>query len=64
MGARELSEQLIIDVARYKEHRDCKTLVCFTYDPEGHIKNPRGVENDLEKFSTSELKVIAIISPQ
>ncbi len=44
-AAKEISEELIIDAARYKTHPDCKTLVCLVYDP-NYIKNPRGVERD------------------
>ncbi|MBO1055544.1 MAG: hypothetical protein HEQ27_03030 [Dolichospermum sp. JUN01] len=46
---KEVGEQLIIDITRYKSHPDCKTLICFVYDPERKIKNPRGLENDLSK---------------
>ncbi|MGB8955576.1 MAG: hypothetical protein WCC10_09390 [Tumebacillaceae bacterium] len=49
MKAKDLGEQLIIDIERYKVHPDCKTLVCFVYDPEGYIANPRGIENDLNR---------------
>src|SRR4030042_1157543 len=41
---RGIGEQLIIDIAKYKEHPDCETLVCFIYDPEGLISNPSGLE--------------------
>lgn len=41
-----VGEQLIIDMKRYQTHPDCKTLVCFVYDPNGHIKNPTALEND------------------
>lgn len=34
LSAKELGEQLIIDIARYKSHPNCKNLVCFVYDPE------------------------------
>lgn len=61
-GAKEVSDELIVDATRYKEHGNCKTLVCFIYDPEGQIKNPRGIESDLAKLSDSRLRVIAIIS--
>ena len=63
LGPKEVSEQLIIDAARYKTHPDCKTLVCFVYDPEGIVKNPRGVEADLTGLSGERLKVVAIIAP-
>src|SRR5262249_8180822 len=35
-----ISEELIQDIARYKEHPDCKTLTCLVYDPQGFLKNP------------------------
>lgn len=47
LGAKQVGEQLIIDIKRYKSHPDCKALICFVYDPEGRIANPRGIENDL-----------------
>ena len=40
--AKEVSEQLIIDAAKYRQHLECKTLVCLVYDPAGLVKNPRG----------------------
>ena len=50
---KEIGEQLIIDIANYEKHPDCKTLVCFVYDPEKYIRNPKGIENDLKKISES-----------
>ncbi len=50
---KELGEQLIIDIAKYKQHPNCKSLYCFVYDPEGFIRNPRGVEKDLEALGES-----------
>lgn len=47
IGGKEIGEQLIVDIQRYQAHPDCKTLVCFVYDPEGRIANPQGLENDL-----------------
>lgn len=46
---KELGDQLIIDVDRYKVHPDCERLVCFVYDPEGRIGNPNGIMADLNK---------------
>jgi hypothetical protein len=46
---KELGEQLIIDIERYRSHQDCKLLYCFVYDPEGLIANPTGLENDLSR---------------
>ena len=39
---KQVGEQLIIDSERYQSHPDCKTLVCFIYDPEARIGNPQG----------------------
>jgi len=47
LGAKELGDQLAVDIQRYKLHPECKTLVCFVYDPEGLIANPHGIENEL-----------------
>ena len=61
LSAKEVSDQLIIDIDRYKSHPDCKNLICFVYDPEERINNPRGIENDLTKI-TDDLNVITIIT--
>jgi hypothetical protein len=60
LGSKELGEQLIIDIHRYQAHPDCKTLICFVYDPEGRIGNPKGIENDLSKG----MNVSVIITPK
>jgi|GEM_PF-1685258 len=61
---REIGTQLIEDVARYKEHPDCKTLACFIYDPEGRLANPIGLENDVAKLSTDDVNVKVFIFPK
>lgn len=63
MKPKDLGEQLIIDRARYEVHPDCKTLICFVYDPEGRVGNPVGIERDLENH-TGSLKVRVIIAPK
>jgi hypothetical protein len=61
MGAKEVGTQLIEDIARYQNHPECKTLVCFVYDPEGRCANPTGLENDLSsKRDNLDVKVIII----
>lgn len=42
-----IGEELLIDIARYKEHQECRTLVCFVFDPSHEISNPAGLERDL-----------------
>lgn len=63
LTAKEIGEQLIVDIQRYQAHPDCKALVCFVYDPEGLIGNPRGIENDLGATKGS-LPVKVYIEPQ
>ena len=64
MSDRELGEQLIIDIAKYKQHPDCKSLICFVYDPEGIIGNSAGIEEDLSRLSTNEMMVVSRIIPK
>ena len=47
LNAKAVGEQLIVDIAKYKKHPQCRRLVCFVYDPEGRIANPVGIESDL-----------------
>ncbi len=44
---KEIGDQLLIDIAKYQAHPNYKSLYCFVYDPDGHIRNPRGLEKDL-----------------
>lgn len=60
---KEIGEELLIDIDRYKEHPDCKMLYCFVYDPGYIIHNPTGMERDLNKKSTPELQVKVFIRP-
>jgi hypothetical protein len=62
LGDKELGKQLIENKEKYKTHPDCKKLICFTYDPEGRIINPKGLQNDLNK-QEPEFEVEIIIKP-
>ena len=63
MSTKELGEQLIVDIAKYKKHPQCSRLICFVYDPEGRVTNPRGIENDLSDCD-SDIDVRTIIVPK
>lgn len=60
---KEIGEHLLIDIAKYKQHSDCKTLICYIYDPEGRIGNPRGLEDDLNQLSNDDINIITVIEP-
>ena len=63
LKAKDVGDQLIIDKAHYTAHPNCKSLICFVYDPEGRISNPVGLERDLEK-NNNGLNVKVIIAPK
>jgi len=54
LTAKLLGEELLIDIAKYQEHPRFRKLVCFVYDPEGTITNPRGVEADLSPDAAAD----------
>ena len=54
----EIGEQLIIDIEKYKENKDCSRLFCFVYDPEYKLKNPKGIMNDLNNRHQDFVEVI------
>lgn len=60
---KKVGEQLTIDIANYKKHHNCKQLFCFVYDPEGRIRNPHGIENDLSG-ETDGIEVFTYIYPR
>lgn len=63
LADKDVGQQLILDAAHYSSHPNCKELICFVYDPENRIKNPRGLEKDISERSTDSLKVKLIIRP-
>lgn len=63
LTAGKVGEELIVDIARYEQHNGVDTLICFVYDPENFIENPRGLEHDLEKMPSGRLNVRAVVRP-
>lgn len=57
MSKKELGEELIVDIEKYKAHPDCKLLYCFVYDPDGYLGNSIGIKNDLEKNHDGFVKI-------
>lgn len=58
MSDKDLGEQLIIDLEKYREHPDCDLIVCFVYDPSEFLDNPEGIAYDLNKKHEGEAMVI------
>lgn len=63
LGGKEVGDQLIIDIGRYGAHQDCKTLICFVYDPLMKIGNPDGLERDLSG-TRDGISVKVIVAPK
>jgi hypothetical protein len=53
-----LGAELLVDIARYQAHSDCGVLLCFVYDPEGLLPNPRGIEKDLNREAPFPVRVL------
>ncbi|MEO8148568.1 MAG: hypothetical protein ABI723_13060 [Bacteroidia bacterium] len=60
---KEVGNELLLDIMHYKSHPDCKRLICFVYDPDSLIVNPRGIEDDLNKHTSDELIVEVYVKP-
>lgn len=63
LSDKDIGAQLVIDTARYRTHPDCRVLVFFVYDPEHHLKSPRGIESDLTR-ETEGIDVRVLILPR
>jgi hypothetical protein len=59
---KQIGEQLLVDIGRYRSHPDCRTLICFVYDPEGHLRNPAGLSSDLTG-RRDEIDVVTVVNP-
>ena len=60
---REIGEELLVDIGRYRTHQNCRTLVCFVYDPQHLLRNPVGLEDDLSRTHDG-LHVRVIVRPR
>ena len=62
LSAKSLGEELIVDIARYAANSSIEALVCFVYDPDHRLPNPRGLERDLEAIQSRLIKRVLIRS--
>lgn len=63
LSAKELSDQVRADIERYRARGRCTHLLCFVYDPEGRIGNPRGLERELAGTG-EEFTVDVVVAPK
>lgn len=62
LDTKKLTEELVIDMAYYKTHPDCKILICFVYDPSNRIVNPLALQKDLSR-QNKDLQVKVLVEP-
>jgi len=62
LDQKEITNQLIIDARRYQTHPDCKTLVCFVYDPSHVCDNVAALESDVSSAGPP-LRVVVVVAP-
>ncbi|MBI4003328.1 MAG: hypothetical protein HY348_16305 [Nitrospira defluvii] len=63
LTTKDLAEQVKSDAAHYSARPNGTTLLCFIYDPEGRVGNPRGLEADLTTVSDTYM-VEVIVAPK
>ena len=63
LNQKEIANQLIIDARRYQSHPDCKTLICFVYDPDHLCDNVVALESDVSSQGPP-LRVEVIVAPR
>jgi len=63
LGQKEVVTQLAEDILRYQAHPNCKTLICFVYDPTAKCSNPTALESDLTS-SHGALNVVVLVRPK
>ena len=63
LTTKDLTEQLRVDTERYLTKSRCTSLLCFIYDPDGRIGNPRAFEATLTAVNGS-LAIDVLIAPK
>jgi hypothetical protein len=63
LSRKDLADQLRVDLERYRDRGRCAQMLCFIYDPEGRIGNPRGLESELS-VTSEHFAVDVIVAPK
>lgn len=63
LSTKDLAEQVAADKVHYSARPNGATLLCFIYDPEGRVGNPRGLEADLTSTEKT-YRVEVIVAPK
>ena len=57
---REVADQLVIDIANYRNHPDCQHLFCAIWDTDNFLQNPAALKDDLETANPGFVTVIVM----
>jgi hypothetical protein len=52
--AKKIGDELIVDIAHYQQHPDCKHLWCVVFDQDHLLPNAEGLKADLEGLRTTK----------
>jgi hypothetical protein len=63
LSRKDLADQVRVDAERYRDRGRCTQLLCFIYDPDGRVGNPRGLESELTTIS-DHFTVEVIVAPK
>jgi hypothetical protein len=63
LGQKEIGDELIVDMRRYRSHPDLRALVCFVYDPGGLCRAPAALENDLTG-ADGRFRSVVVVCPR
>lgn len=59
---KELCDQMLLDIARYRAHPDCRYLMFYIYDRKKLVRNPAGIIKDIESHSSQQVTVAVMIA--
>lgn len=57
----DLGAQLLTDIARYRKHQDCHSIIFFIYDPHALLDNPEGLRSSLERQGDDQIVELVIV---
>jgi hypothetical protein len=63
MSDRDLSDEMILDIARYSAYPNLKLIVFFIYDPDNRIRNPIVLIKEIEQQSNG-VNVKVVVAPK
>ena len=60
LDKKKLGEELLVDTQRYDQRKDVRHLLCLVFDHKGLLRNPRGLEKDLNKEASIDSFAVTV----